>query len=132
MSIHAGFPDLTKAARAALVTLLGEVKTRPDEVTNFCKAAKLNANGLKVRLQQYDRLKDAVLVQFPETREEITDSILRKEGMTSTQLRQTLKLIDRECCLVMGTDIKELNYYLATGGVSPILAGRSIPKGRKK
>lgn len=130
MSIHAGFPDLTKAQRHALVRLLEEVKSRPKQVTDFCKAAKLNANGLQIRVQQYARLTEAVLVQFPETREEITDAELRREAMTTAKLRTTLKLIDRECCIVMGTDIKELNYYLATGGVSPFLAGRS--KGRKK
>lgn len=130
MTIHAGFPDLTKARRAALVSLLQEVKDRPDQVANFCKAAKLNANGLKVRMQQYDRLRDAVLVQFPECREEIQDAELRKGGMPNDQLRKTLRLIDRECCIVMGTDPKELNYYLATGDLSPLLQAKK--KGRKK
>lgn len=130
MTIHAGFPDLTKARRAALMTLLQEVKERPDQVTDFCKAAKLNANGLKVRLQQYDRLQDAVLVQFPECGEEIQDTELRREGMSNAHLRKTLKLIDRECCIVMGTDPKELTYYLATGDLSPLLQVKK--KGRKK
>lgn len=130
MSTRMGFPDLTAARRRSLCDLLKEIKSRPEQVKAFAKLAKANTNGLKVRMDQYTRLEDAVLVQFPECYDQITDQELRREGMSNAQLRSTLRMIDQECCMVMDLNVKDLQYYLATGDLSPVLKVKA--KGRKK